>query len=377
MESPRKTILSGMAPSGELTIGHIAGALRNWVRLQEEYDSLFCVVDQHAITLQQEPAKLRKWTLDVAAMYIAAGVDPSRSVVFIQSHVPAHVELSWVLTCMTGMGECSRMTQFKDKSERNTDKVNVGLFTYPILMAADILVYNADLVPVGEDQKQHLELARNLAERFNHRYSPTFNVPEPHIPEVGGRIMSLQDPTSKMSKSDPNTKASIFLTDSDDVIRNKIRRAVTDSGVSAVTDSGVSTVTDSGVSAVTDSGVSAVTDSGVEAGTGSGDQAKPSIRVDPTRHGITNLMTLHHIATNKSFAEIEKEFEGASGYGDYKEAVGEAVANYISPIRERFTHIRADEDALRTILRNGADAARERARKTLRKVYKKIGFIEY
>lgn len=333
MDSPKKVILSGMAPSGELTIGHMAGALKNWVRLQEEYDSLFCVVDQHAITLQQEPAKLRKWTLDVAAMYVAAGVDPSLSVVFVQSHVPAHVELAWVLTCMTGMGECSRMTQFKDKSDRNSDNVNVGLFTYPILMAADILVYNADVVPVGEDQKQHLELARNLAERFNHRYSPTFTVPEPLIPVVGGRIMSLQDPTSKMSKSDPNTKASIFLTDTDDVIRNKIRRAVTDSD--------------------------------------------STIKVDAAKHGIANLMTLYHLATDKSFAQIQDEFAGASGYGDFKEAVGEAVATYVRPIRERFEHVRADEDALRAILRTGADAARERARKTLRKVYKKIGFIEY
>ena len=333
MDSAKKVILSGMAPSGELTIGHIAGALKNWVGMQEEYDSLFCVVDQHAITLQQEPAKLRKWTLDVAAMYIAAGVDPNRSVVFIQSHVSAHTELAWVLTCMTGMGECSRMTQFKDKSDRNSDKVNVGLFTYPVLMAADILVYNADVVPVGEDQKQHLELARNLAERFNHRYSPTFNIPEPVIPEVGGRIMSLQEPTSKMSKSDPNTKASIFLTDTDDVIRNKIRRAVTDS--------------------------------------------ESTIKFDAARHGIANLMTLYHLATDKSLAQIQTEFEGASGYGDFKEAVGEAVAAYVRPIRERFEHVRSDEDSLRTILRTGADAARERARKTLRKVYKKIGFIEY
>lgn len=333
MDESKKTILSGMAPSGALTFGHIAGALRNWIRMQEEYDSLFCVVDQHAITVQQEPAKLRKSTLDVAAMYLAAGIDPERSTVFVQSHVPAHVELAWVLTCMTGMGECSRMTQFKDKSDKHSDNVNVGLFTYPILMAADILIYNADVVPVGEDQKQHLELARNLAERFNHRYSPTFTVPEAVIPEVGGRIMSLQDPTSKMSKSDPNLKASIFLTDSDDAIRNKIRRAVTDSG--------------------------------------------SSITVDKQRPGVTNLITLYHIATNKSIAEIELEFANASGYGDFKEAVGDALSNYVRPIRERFEAIRSDEDALRLLLRNGAEKARERARKTLRKVYKKIGFIEY
>jgi tryptophanyl-tRNA synthetase len=323
----RKTILSGMAPSGELTIGHIAGALRNWVKLQEDYDSLFCVVDQHAITVRQEPAKLRKWTLDVAAMYIAAGVDPQRSVVFIQSHVPEHVQLAWVLTCMTGMGECSRMTQFKDKSDRHSDNVNVGLFTYPILMAADILVYNADLVPVGEDQKQHLELTRNLAERFNHRYSPTFTVPE-----VGGRIMSLQEPTMKMSKSDPNQGASIFLTDSDDQIRNKIKRAVTDSGSTITYD-------------------------------------------EEQRPGISNLMTLYHIATNKSIKDIEAEFSGATGYAPFKEAVGEAIADFVRPIRERFEEIRADKDGLEDILRKGAEAAQGRARKTLRKVYKKIGFV--
>lgn len=198
--------------------------------LQRTYESLFCVVDLHAITARQEPAKLRKWTLDAAAMYMAAGVDPEVSTIFVQSHVPEHTQLAWVLTCLTGMGECMRMTQFKDKSQQHADNVNVGLFTYPILMAADILLYNAHLVPVGEDQKQHLELTRNLAERFNHRYTDTFVVPEPYIPKEGGRIMSLQEPTRKMSKSDPNRGATIFLTDTDAEIRNKIRRAVTDSG---------------------------------------------------------------------------------------------------------------------------------------------------
>lgn len=331
--TPRKSIFSGMQPSGELTFGHIAGALRNWVALQEEYDSLFCVVDQHAITVRQEPAKLRKWTLDLAAMYIAAGVDPKQSVVFVQSHVPEHIQLAWVLTCLTGMGECSRMTQFKDKSARNEDNINVGLFTYPILMAADILLYGTDLVPVGQDQKQHLELSRNLAERFNHHYSPTFTVPEPYIPKVGGRIMSLQDPLNKMSKSDPNMNASIFLTDTDDQIRNKIKRAVTDSGSEVIFD-------------------------------------------ESKRPGVSNLMTLYHIATDKSFADIESEFAGGSGYAPFKEAVGEAVAGYVRPIRERFLEVRADKDLLQGILKDGAEQARGRARKILRKVYKKTGFVE-
>lgn len=331
--TPRKTVLSGMQPSGELTFGHLAGALRNWIRMQEEYDSLFCVVDQHAITVRQEPAKLRRRTLDLVAMYQAAGVDPSRSTIFVQSHVPEHSQLTWVLLCLAGMGECSRMTQFKDKSDRHSDNINVGLFTYPVLMAADILVYNADVVPVGEDQKQHLELARNLAERFNHHYSDTFTVPEPIIPDVGGRIMSLQEPTRKMSKSDPNEKASLFLTDTDDQLRSKIRRAVTDSGSTIVFD-------------------------------------------EAARPGVSNLMTLYSISTGKSFADIEAEFAGAQGYAPLKEAVAEAVVAYVAPIRERFLAIRADEDALRVVMRQGAERAQDRARKVLRKVYKKTGFVE-
>lgn len=322
-----------MQPSGELTIGHIAGALRNWVVLQDQYDSLFCVVDMHAITVRQEPAKLRKWSLDAAAMYLAAGIDPEKSAVFLQSQVAEHVQLAWVLTCLTGMGECSRMTQFKDKSDRHSDNVNVGLFTYPILMAADILLYNAHLVPVGEDQKQHLELARNLAERFNHRYSETFVVPEPYIPEFGGRIMSLQEPTKKMSKSDPNINSCIFLTDSDDQIRNKIKRAVTDSFDTITFD-------------------------------------------EENRPGISNLITLYHIATGKSTESIVAEWANTRGYAEFKEAVANAVADYVRPIRERFTEIRANGELLQTILRNGAEAARSRARKTLRKVYKKTGFVE-
>ena len=331
-ETVKKVILSGMQPTNDLTIGQYYGALRNWVKLQHEFTGLFCVVDLHAITVRQDAAKLRKRSLDVAAMYLAGGIDTSESVLFIQSHVPEHVQLSWVLTCLTGFGECSRMTQFKDKSAQHSENINVGLFTYPILMAADILVYNADLVPVGEDQKQHLELARNLAERFNHVYSPTFTVPEPFIAEVGAKIMSLQEPLKKMSKSDTNEKATIFLVDSDDEIRNKLKRAVTDSGTDIVYD-------------------------------------------EVNRPGVSNLLTLSHLATGKTIPEIEKDFAGL-GYAQFKEAVGEQLVSVVNPIRTRYEAIRADEDALKAVLRNGAEHARERARKTLRKVYKKSGFVE-
>lgn len=335
MDTPapqRKTILSGMQPTNDLTIGQYAGALRNWKELQHEYDSLFCVVDQHAITVRQEAAKLRKRTLDVAAMYIAAGIDPDVSTLFVQSSVPEHTQLSWVLTCLTGFGECSRMTQFKDKSAQHADNVNVGLFTYPILMAADILLYNADLVPVGEDQRQHLELTRNLAERFNHHYSPTFTVPEPYIPKVGSKIMSLQEPEKKMSKSDANDRATVFLTDTDDLIRSKIKRAVTDSGTDIVFD-------------------------------------------PEKRAGLANLITLHHVATGRTHDAIVQEFAGL-GYAEFKEAVAESLVAFIRPVRERYEAIRADEDALRATLRRGGEHARERARKVLRKVYKKTGFVE-
>ncbi len=328
----RKTILSGMQPTNDLTIGQYAGALRNWVTLQHEYNSLFCVVDQHAITVRQEPAKLRKRTLDVAAMYMAAGINPEVSTLFVQSAVPEHSQLAWVLTCLTGFGECSRMTQFKDKGAQHADNVNVGLFTYPILMAADILLYNADLVPVGEDQRQHLELTRNLAERFNHHYSPTFTVPEPFIPKVGAKIMSLQEPEKKMSKSDSNERATIFLVDSDDQIRSKIKRAVTDSGTDIVFD-------------------------------------------EANRPGLANLITLHHVATGTSHQEIVSNFAGL-GYAEFKEAVAESLVEFIRPIRERYLSIRSDEEALKSTLRNGAERARDRARKVLRKVYKKTGFVE-
>lgn len=325
----KKVILSGIQPSGNLTLGVMSGALRNWVKLQEEYDAFFCVVDLHAITVRQVPAELRKRTLDALAMFIAAGVNPEKSTMFVQSHVHQHAELAWILNTFTQYGEASRMTQFKDKSEQHSDNINVGLFTYPVLMAADILLYQADVVPVGEDQKQHLELSRDIANRFNNAYSPTFTIPDPYIPESGGKIMSLQEPTKKMSKSDANQNATIYLNDSNDVIRNKIKRAVTDSGT--------------------------------------------DITYSSERPGISNLMEIYHVATGKSIEEVSREFANST-YSIFKEAVAEALVAYIEPVRTRFESVRADTTLLNTIATQGAEKAQFVARKTLRKVYKKIGF---
>lgn len=328
----KKIILSGIQPSGVLTIGHFTGALKNWVALQDDYECYYMIADLHAITVRQVPAELRKRTLDTVAMYIAAGIDVEKSVLFVQSHVPEHAQLAWVLNTMTGMGECSRMTQFKDKSAQHSENINVGLFTYPVLMAADILLYQANLVPVGEDQKQHLELSRNLAQRFNFNYSDTFVVPEPFIGKVGARVMSLQDPTKKMSKSDPNEKSIIFLDDKDEVIKSKIKRAVTDSG--------------------------------------------SEVKYDEAKPGVANLMTLYSIATGKTNAEIEQEFLGA-GYGEFKATVADAVAAYLAPVREKYFEIRKNENMLKEILTLGAEKAGMQARKTLRKVYKKVGFYGF
>lgn len=332
MQEEKKIILSGIQPSGILTIGHLTGAIKNWVELQSEYKCYFMIADLHSITVRQVPAELRKRTLDTAAMFIAAGIDPKSSVLFIQSQIPMHSQLTWVLNTFTGMGECSRMTQFKDKSKQHSENINVGLFSYPVLMASDILLYQADLVPVGEDQKQHLELTRNLAQRFNHHYSDTFKVPEPFIPKVGARVMSLQDPTKKMSKSDENERSIIFLTDSDDQIRSKIKRAVTDSGT--------------------------------------------DIKFDNKRPGIANLITLYRISTGMTVKEIENKFEGL-GYGDFKSAVADAVAEYVGPIRERFYEISSNKKELQEILRHGAEEAYVTANKTLRKVFKKVGFVSF
>ena len=328
----KKRILSGIQPTGTFTLGNYIGAIRNWAKLQDEFEALYMIADLHALTVRQVPADLRRNTRDAAAMILAAGIDPSRSLVFAQSHVPAHTQLGWVLTCNSQFGELSRMTQFKDKSAKHPDNVNGGLFTYPSLMAADILVYNADLVPVGQDQTQHLELARTVAQRFNNVYSPTFTLPEGYVPKAGAKIMSLTDPTHKMSKSDPNVNSYILMTDDKDTILRKCKRAVTDSD-------------------------------GV-------------VRFDPAeKPGVSNLMTMYGIFTGKDSAAIEAEFDGR-GYGDFKVAVGEAVADGLAPIQNEYTRILADKAYLDKVLTDGAEGASRLANRMVQKVYKKVGFLQ-
>lgn len=330
MEENKKIIFSGAQPSGKLSIGNYIGALKNWVELQNDYNCFYCVVDMHAITVKQDPAELRRRTLETLAVYMACGIDPEKVTLFVQSHVSAHAELAWVLGCSTMFGELSRMTQFKDKSRKYAQNINAGLFTYPVLMAADILLYNADLVPVGIDQKQHIELARDIADRFNSTYSPTFTVPEPYIASVGTKIMSLQDPTKKMSKSDPNPSANINILDTKDEIIKKFKKAVTDS--------------------------------------------EALVKYDPERPGIANLMSIYSVFTGKSFAEIESEFDG-KGYGDFKLAVGEACADALSVIREKYDALIADKAYLEAVMKNGSEKAARVAYKTLSKVYRKVGFL--
>ena len=328
----RKVILSGIQPSGELTLGSYLGALKNWVDLSNEYDCYYCIVDMHAITVRQNPAELRKTTFEQIAKYIACGLDPEKNTIFIQSHVPAHAELAWVLNCYTMYGELSRMTQFKDKSAKNADNINAGLFTYPVLMAADILLYQADLVPVGDDQKQHVELTRDIAGRFNSVYGDTFKMPEPYIPKVGARIMSLSNPESKMSKSDSDTGGTIYIMEKPDDIMRAFKRAVTDS--------------------------------------------ETSVRYDvANKPGISNLMHIYSVATGKTFEEIEKEFDGR-GYGEFKTAVGESVVEMLTPIREKAEELIKDKAYLESVYRAGAEKASYTAMKTLRKVYRKVGFIQ-
>lgn len=329
----QKIIFSGIQPSGSLTLGNYMGALKNWVALQQDpsYHCIYCVVDQHAITVRQEPADLRRRSVETFALLCACGLDPSKSTMFIQSHVPEHTQLAWVLACNTQFGELARMTQFKDKSARHKDNINAGLFTYPVLMAADILLYGTHLVPVGADQKQHLELSRDVALRFNANYSETFVVPEPYIKEVGGRIMSLADPTKKMSKSDSNENAYITLLDEPDMIIRKFKRAVTDS------------------------------------------DAQVLYRDD--KPGIQNLMGIYAAATGKSFDEIEREFDGR-GYGDFKVAVGESVSDMLRPIREGFAYHMSHKEELEELYSQGALQARRMARKMLQKVYRKVGFTQ-
>ena len=329
----KKRIFSGIQPSGELTLGSYMGAIKNWVSLQEEYDCLYCIVDMHAITVRQNPADLRRRSVNQLAQYIACGLDPAKNIMFIQSHVPQHAELSWVLGCYTQFGELSRMTQFKDKAAKHADNITAGLFTYPVLMAADILVYQADLVPVGQDQKQHVELCRNIVQRFNGIYGDVFKMPEPYIPKVGARVMSLSDPGAKMSKSDKDPNGSIYLMEKPEDILRKFKRAVTDS------------------------------------------DTENCVRYDPTnKPGVANLMTIYSAVTGKSFDEIEQEFAG-KGYGAFKPAVGDAVVETLRPIREEATRILGDKAYLESVYRAGAQKASYVAEKTLRKVYKKVGFV--
>ncbi len=328
----KKTILSGVQPSGILTLGNYIGAVKNWTVMQEEYNCLYMIVDMHAITVRQDPVKLRQRCMEFLALYLACGLDPEKSTLFFQSHVHQHAELSWALSCSTYMGELSRMTQFKDKTKNKQDgNIGVGLFTYPVLMASDILLYQADLVPVGADQKQHLELTRDIAERFNRLYGDVFKIPEPYIPKVGARIMSLADPTKKMSKSDENANASVSVIDEPDVILRKFKRAVTDS------------------------------DNRIIRGEG--------------KDGIENLMTIMSAFSGKSFDDIENEFAG-KGYGDFKTAVAETVIDELTPVREKYLDYLKNKDYLQSVYKEGADRASYLAQKTMRKVYRKLGFVD-
>lgn len=331
MDSARKTIFSAIQPSGTITIGNYFGAIKNWVELQDNYNCIFALADLHTITVLQEPKNLRKNTLEAYALLLACGIDINRSLFFIQSQVNTHAQLAWILDCYTQFGELSRMTQFKDKSKKHADNINCGLFAYPVLMVADILLYQADMVPIGLDQKQHLELTRTVAERFNSLYSDTFKIPEAQIPKNGAKIMSLQDPTKKMSKSDENSNAWIAILDTHDDIIRKFKRAVTDSD--------------------------------------------SCVRYDKDKPGISNLMTIYSCTTGKSFDEIEKEFDGV-GYGTFKEAVGECVSAKLAPVQSKFAEIIKDKEYLEKCYKESAEKALYVSNKTLNKVMKKVGFIQ-
>ena len=327
----KKVILSGIQATGNLTLGNYIGALKNFVKMQDEYDCYYMIANLHALTVRREPEELRENTLKIIATYIAAGIDPDKSCIFLQSQVPEHSELSWVLNCYTYMGELNRMTQFKDKSEKHADNINSGLFTYPVLMAADILLYNPNLVPTGQDQKQHLEITRNIAERFNNIYGKTFEIPEPYIPKVGARIMGLQDPTSKMSKSTDNPNDSIFLIDTPEQIIKKIKKAVTDS--------------------------------------------EGIVRFDiENKPGISNLMEIYSILENKSLEEIEKEFEGQN-YGVFKQKVADSIIKALEPFHKKYNELMENPKYLEEICEKGAKKAGVIASKTLKEVYNKIGII--
>ena len=326
-----KVMYSAVQPSGNLTIGNYVGAISNWVRLQSEYDCYFAIANMHSITVRQEPAELRRRTLEVAALYLACGIDPEKCTLYVQSQVPQHAELAWVLNTVTYVGEMQRMTQFKDKSQKHADNINMGLMDYPVLMAADILLYQTDLVPVGLDQKQHVEIARDVAIRFNNRYGETFRVPEALLGKTGAKIMSLQEPDKKMSKSDENVNASIYLADDKDTIIRKFKRAVTDS--------------------------------------------ESEVRFAAEKKGVSNLISIYSIFTKKSVEEVEREFAG-KGYGDFKLAVGEAVADALAPVQAEQKRLLADKAYLNGVLAAGAERAFKTARRTLGKVYRKVGFYQ-
>ncbi|TNH06906.1 tryptophan--tRNA ligase [Testudinibacter sp. TR-2022] len=331
--SKKPVVFSGVQPSGELTIGNYLGALRQWAKMQDEFDCLFCIVDLHAITVRQDPQALRNATLDTLAIYLAAGIDPEKSTIFVQSHVPQHTQLAWVLNCYSYFGEMSRMTQFKDKSARYEENVNVGLFTYPVLMAADILLYQANQVPVGDDQRQHLEITRDIAQRFNALYDNPFTVPEVFIPKAGARVMSLLEPTKKMSKSDDNRNNVIGLLEDPKAVAKKIKRAVTDS------------------------------------------DEPPMVRYDlQNKAGVSNLLDILSGVSGKTIAELEAEFDGKM-YGHLKSAVADEVSAMLIELQQRFHHFRNNEALLNQIIRDGAEKAQARAAETLDKVYRAVGFV--
>ncbi|MBQ4351431.1 MAG: tryptophan--tRNA ligase [Clostridia bacterium] len=331
MYKDKKVVFSGVQPSGVLTIGNYLGAIRNFADFSDTYHCYYCVVDEHAITVRQVPADLRRRTYETLALYIACGLDPEKNTLFVQSHVSAHAELGWIIDCYTMFGELSRMTQFKDKSAKNADNINAGLFTYPSLMVADILLYQSELVPVGVDQKQHLELTRDVAARFNQIYGDTFVVPEAYIPKETAKIMSLADPEKKMSKSDENENATVRILDPRDVIIRKFKRAVTDSG--------------------------------------------SEIRYAEDKPGVSNLISIYSAFTGKTVEEVEREFDG-KGYGDFKLAVGEACADALAPVQAEFARLTADKAYLESVMRNGAEAAAHDAARTMSKVRRKIGFTD-
>ena len=332
MQGDKKILYSAAQPTNNLTIGNYIGAVKNWVDLQDEYDCVFAIANMHAITVRQNPAELRKNTLSLLALYIACGIDPKKCVLYLQSHVPAHAELAWVLNTFTYVGEMERMTQFKDKSAKHADNINMGLMDYPVLMAADILLYQADVVPVGVDQRQHLEITRDIAIRFNNIYSPTFTVPEGVYVKVGAKINDLLDPSKKMSKSAENVNGSVFISDDRDTVIRKFKRAVTDSDA--------------------------------------------CVKYDPqNKPGVSNLLSIYSVFSGKTVEECEREFEG-KGYGDFKLAVGEAVADKLAPIQAEQARLLADKAYLDGVLKDGAESAARRANRTLSKVYKKIGFYQ-